>query len=75
MPGLKRMLIEPEDEGDERFLDADSAREPRSEAEAKAYGDGTAKVYDGRKRAPQFAHAETSCLWELVGDTMIIAIT
>lgn len=42
-PGLRRMLIEPEDEDE-----------------------GTHPSYDGRKRDPQYSHADSSCLWELV---------
>lgn len=61
-PGLRRMLIEPEDDGEEHFVDAD-AKPKAAEAESSA---SAATAYDGKKREPMYAHAETSCLWELV---------
>jgi ribosome biogenesis protein MAK21 len=57
-PGLKRMLIEPED-GEEHFVDAD-------QTEGKNGAPSTLKTYDGRKREPLYAHANTSCLWEIL---------
>lgn len=59
------MLIEPEDEGDEHFIDAPE------EGQAAAGSSKTAlkpdqRAYDGKKREPQYAHADSSCLWELV---------
>lgn len=59
-PGLRRMLIEPEDDGEEHFVDADAAQ-PAVKASAS-----TAPTYDGKKREPLYAHADTSCLWELI---------
>ena len=59
------MLIEPEDDGEEHFVDADEEGKTSKAAETSITGAST-NGYDGRKRAPQFAHAETSCLWELV---------
>ena len=50
------MLIEPEDE-EEHFVDAD---------QPKPVASSSTSVYDGRKRDPKFAHADSSCLWELV---------
>ncbi|GMK56607.1 hypothetical protein CspeluHIS016_0304470 [Cutaneotrichosporon spelunceum] len=61
-PGLRRMLIEPEDDGEEHFVDAD-AELPAEKAEASK---SSGPVYDGKKREPQYAHADTSCLWELL---------
>lgn len=61
-PGLRRMLIEPEDDGEEHFVDADAA----DKSAAPATKESTAPTYDGKKREPQYAHADTSCLWELV---------
>lgn len=46
-PGLRRMLIEPEDEDE------------TAPAEHST-------TYDGKKRDPLYAHADSSCLWELV---------
>ncbi|WVO18506.1 hypothetical protein L204_106225 [Cryptococcus depauperatus] len=63
IPGLKRMLIEPEDDGEEHFVDADAktkAVKPNIAAEPSY-----SKTYDGRKRDPTYANAESSCLWEL----------
>ncbi|KAK1923668.1 putative ribosome biogenesis protein [Papiliotrema laurentii] len=60
-PGLKRMLIEPEDDGEEHFVDADRPQKSVPEASSSTH----ANAYDGRKRDPKFAHADASCLWEL----------
>lgn len=70
-PGLKRMLIEPEDEGEEHFVDApESATAPENQQPAKANGRPNAQTldngYDGKKREPLYAHADTSCLWEII---------
>lgn len=61
-------MAEPEDDDDEEhFVDApDSDAEdaaPKTEAAPAKKWDTT---YDGKKREPQYAHAENSCLWELV---------
>jgi ribosome biogenesis protein MAK21 len=65
------MLIEPEDEGDEHFVDAPEEGQPAagSSKTASAVND---KVYDGKKREPQYAHADTSCLWELVSHLFLM---
>ena len=63
-PGLRRMLLEPEDDGQEHFVDADKKAQGDAEAEA-AIAAANDKAYDGRKRQPQFANADSSCLWEL----------
>ncbi|CAK9783233.1 unnamed protein product [Cutaneotrichosporon oleaginosum] len=60
-PGLRRMLIEPEDDGEEHFVDADSGKKANTETKPSS-----GPVYDGKKREPQYAHADTSCLWELM---------
>ncbi|TYJ57954.1 hypothetical protein B9479_001310 [Cryptococcus floricola] len=60
-PVLKRMLIEPEDDGEEHFVDADGDKPAVPTAQSSSVG----KQYDGRKREPKYANAETSCLWEL----------
>jgi hypothetical protein len=56
------MLIEPEDDSEEHFVDvAEDGTKPESSKAANSERD-----YDGKKREPQFAHAENSCLWDLV---------
>ncbi|ORY34646.1 CBF/Mak21 family-domain-containing protein [Naematelia encephala] len=62
-PGLKRMLIEPEDDGEEHFVDVPEGSSTQHAPTAAA---SSSKAYDGRKREPQFANADSSCLWELV---------
>ncbi|KAK8849739.1 hypothetical protein IAR55_005074 [Kwoniella newhampshirensis] len=64
-PGLKRMLIEPEDDGEEHFVDADDEKEKQAD-DAAAKKALAGKEYDGRKREPLYANADTSCLWELI---------
>jgi ribosome biogenesis protein MAK21 len=64
-PGLRRMLIEPEDDGEEHFVDADKVKKVVEEEESKGES-SKFTTYDGRKREPLYAHADTSCLWELV---------
>lgn len=59
------MLIEPEDEGDEHFVDAPEEGRPAAST-SKAAPSATDRTYDGKKREPQYAHADSSCLWELV---------
>lgn len=54
------MLIEPEDEGDEN-LDA-GLQSQQAESSKAAHS----KAYDGRKREPQYANADASCLWDLI---------
>lgn len=63
-PGLKRMLIEPEDDGDEHFVDTPETAQPSQLGESSKAA--RSKEYDGRKREPQYANADSSCLWELV---------
>jgi len=61
------MLIEPEDDGEEHFVDV---KEDGQSATAPSTLPSNAKTYDGRKRDPRFADADTSCLWELVRVTL-----
>lgn len=76
-PGLKRMLIEPEDDGEERFVDAPEAGEaPRPVPVPAVEVGGKDKVddgYDGKKREPLYAKAETSCLWEIVSSRLSLS--
>jgi len=59
------MLIEPEDDGEEHFVDAPEHGQSFSHAESSK-GESSKNMYDGRKREPRFANADSSCLWELV---------
>lgn len=60
------MLIEPEDDGDEHFVDATEDGTPAAASTSKLPASSHDKVYDGKKREPLYAHADSSCLWELV---------
>ena len=64
-PGLRRMITEPQDDGEEHFVDAPENVHQASQMGEKLNASGS-KEYDGRKREPQYSNAETSCLWELV---------
>lgn len=63
--GLKTLLMEPEDTGVEHFVDAPEVGEKAKETSVvkDALHD---QAYDGKKRDPQHANAQGSCLWELV---------
>ncbi|ORX37639.1 CBF/Mak21 family-domain-containing protein [Kockovaella imperatae] len=63
VPGLRRMLSEPEDDEVEHFVDADRPQDDVTGAPAQASG---SRAYDGKKREPRFANADASCLWELL---------
>lgn len=69
VPGLKTLLDEAEDDGEEHFVDAVEESENEGnetileQVRAKQLGTGG---YDAMKREPQFAKAESSCLWEIV---------
>lgn len=78
-PGLRNMLSQPEEDDElEHFVDApdpddeedtveDKAVEPKVVAQAVPPAEKVwDTTYDGRKRDPQYAHAEGSCLWEIV---------
>lgn len=77
-PGLRTLLNDAEDDGEEHFVDArDEQDEDEAEAERNAGGDttkaftspashGKQEGYDGIKREPRYAGAEMTCLWELV---------
>lgn len=55
--GLRTMLTEPEDASTREIESSSDAAPKRAEDDGR---------YDGKKREPAFAHAENSCLWELV---------
>jgi ribosome biogenesis protein MAK21 len=65
-PTIKTMLSTPEDNaddsGDEHYEDVDE------DAKAKTSGEKGSKgpTYDARKRDPEHAQADLSCLWELL---------
>jgi len=67
-PTIKTMLSTPEDHaddsGDEHYEDVDDEKEPtaKKEDKKKSQLDG----YDARKRDPEHAQADLSCLWELL---------
>ncbi|TXT12976.1 hypothetical protein VHUM_01377 [Vanrija humicola] len=65
-PGLRRMLIEPEDDGEEHFVDAPEDGKAAKVAAESSTAATVGNQYDGKKRDPLFAHADTSCLWELM---------
>lgn len=57
VPGLRNMLSQPESaERNTRTIAAPDATPSRHDE----------TTYDGKKREPQFANAQNSCLWEIV---------
>lgn len=75
------MLSNPEDDDElEHFVDAPDPDAPpakavvaATEASGSGFGEQVEKkgkvwstAYDGKKREPQYANAQGSCLWELV---------
>ncbi|KAF2638108.1 CBF-domain-containing protein [Massarina eburnea CBS 473.64] len=66
-PSIKSMLSTPEDHdsdsGDEHYEDV---RDEEDGAPAKPKHVSTGPSYDPRKRDPDHAHADLSCLWELL---------
>ncbi|KAF5851569.1 hypothetical protein GGP41_004358 [Bipolaris sorokiniana] len=66
-PSIKSMLSTPEDHaddsGDEHYEDVDEEKEPTTN---KSEDKSTAPAYDSRKRDPEYARADLSCLWELL---------
>lgn len=60
------MLIEPEDDGEEHFVDADADEQEKGASAEKPARAVIGRDYDGKKRDPRYANAENSCLWELV---------
>ena len=71
-PNLQSFLDQPEEEDsedEEDFRDVDTHREADQPARALAIQmqkKQEPKVYDGRKREPEYSNAEKSCLWEIV---------
>ncbi|KAF1943259.1 CBF-domain-containing protein [Clathrospora elynae] len=66
-PTIKSMLSTPEDHtedsGDEHYEDVDGEKEGTAVKEKKYAADA---AYDSRKRDPEHAQADLSCLWELL---------
>lgn len=58
--GLRTLITIPEKTKLAAVSEA-QAQLPEAERDSHAL-----ESYDGRKREPKFAHAENSCLWELV---------
>lgn len=65
-PTISTMLSTPEDHandsGDEHYEDVDEDAEPKTNGEKSA----KQPTYDVRKRDPEHAQADLSCLWELL---------
>ena len=66
-PAIKSMLSTPEDHadesGEEHFEDADGQTDEATKIDGKKTEHPS---YDSRKRDPQYARADLSCLWELI---------
>ncbi|GAC98806.1 hypothetical protein PHSY_006401 [Pseudozyma hubeiensis SY62] len=69
-PGLRAMLTEAEeDDEEEHFRDVASSDDEEADgklAGKAASGRDASTKYDGRKREPRFAHAGSTCLWDLL---------
>jgi ribosome biogenesis protein MAK21 len=67
-PTIKSMLSTPEDHtedsGDEHYEDVDEEKEAATNKEDKK--EAPHAMYDARKRDPEHAQADVSCLWELL---------
>lgn len=67
-PGLRTVLMDPEDHGDEAeeesFHDVPEDGIETTVTEPKHLSH--APVYDGKKRDPEYSNADKSCLWEIV---------
>lgn len=71
-PDLKTLLNEPEDyDSDEEevykdVVDGDAEKPEPAADEALAAQKRSQRMYDGRKRDPEYSNADKSCLWEIV---------
>ncbi|PWN36037.1 CBF-domain-containing protein [Meira miltonrushii] len=72
-PGLRTMLKDAEEDGEEHFVDvedeADNQEDDPDKSKMSTSSKSQARVdssYDGLKRDPKYARANASCLWELV---------
>lgn len=66
VPGLREMIAEPESEKSKTAVQSE-ATEGESKKEWPT-------AYDGKKREPEYANAQNSCLWELVSFCRILSI-
>jgi ribosome biogenesis protein MAK21 len=69
-PSIQSMFTEPEvneDDEEETFKDVPEEGVPLSEVKAPNRNpEEVRNAYNGRKREPEFANAEKSCIWELM---------
>jgi ribosome biogenesis protein MAK21 len=68
-PSIKTMLIEPEatqDDEEERYEDVPEDGEDASKTQAEKSQTRDQNAYNPRKRDPEYANADRSCLWELI---------
>jgi ribosome biogenesis protein MAK21 len=67
-PTIKSMLSTPEDHaedsGDEHYEDVDEEKDATTNTEEQK--EASHDKYDARKRDPEYAQADLSCLWELL---------
>lgn len=68
-PAIGNMLNEPEldaEDEEEHFVDAPETQDAVTVPAASTVRRSTATHYDGRKRDPEYAHADKSALWDLL---------
>lgn len=65
-PSIKSMLQSPEDNADSDEEHYEDAPEEGESAAPKKESEAQHTHYDARKRNPEHAHADLSCLWELL---------
>jgi ribosome biogenesis protein MAK21 len=68
-PSIKTMITEPEyseEDEEEHFVDVPEEGEERPQTAQDALPKINTIQYDARKRDPEHAHAERSCLWDLL---------
>lgn len=65
-PDLKTLLNEPEEDGDDEEVYRDAPAEGSTEEVGAKDSRPTKLAYDGRKRDPQYSHADQSCMWEVI---------
>ena len=69
VPGLRKMLTEGEEV---RIMAVAAVEKDDTEPSSSHHDDGR---YDGKKREPQFANAQNSCLWELVRRSLFLSVS
>lgn len=65
-PGLRGMLTEPEEDGEEVFADVPESDDEQDGDRSAVKPTSNTTKYDGRKREPRFANAGTTCLWDVL---------